>query len=326
MTTTVVKTIGSGGDFTTLQAWEDASPASLVAVDQIWQGQIKASTDVFTAGLVISGTTVSSTQYVELTTATGASFRDNASVQTNALRYNASNGCAIDFATNYAIAIFNNTQDFTRISNLQVQATAANGTALQVSASTGVDINFCICEGLIDAGPVALTASGGAEGGKIRNSLVVQRKSAATHIAALKDFAAYNVTFAVPSDKTAATFGIDNRYFNVTMKNCAVFGGTTVIRGGTPTITTSYTSMTSPPAGWTNATYDTTQFADITDATRDYKIPANTSAFYDTGTTDSTNAATDIAGTSRPQGSAYDVGCWELVVSAAVVLMGQACL
>ena len=41
MATTVVKTIGTGGDYSTLQSWEDACPADLVSADQIWQGRVK---------------------------------------------------------------------------------------------------------------------------------------------------------------------------------------------------------------------------------------------------------------------------------------------
>ncbi len=97
MTTTTVKTIGTGGDYTTLQAWEDASPANLVTSDVVWQGQC-FNQEFFSssAGLLnVSGSTTDATRYKELTTYAGASFVDNAGVQTNALRYNASNGAGI---------------------------------------------------------------------------------------------------------------------------------------------------------------------------------------------------------------------------------------
>ena len=38
MPTTTTKTIGSTGDYSTLQAWEDACPANLVTADEIWRG------------------------------------------------------------------------------------------------------------------------------------------------------------------------------------------------------------------------------------------------------------------------------------------------
>jgi hypothetical protein len=314
---TVVKTIKSGGDYTLLQSWEDATPSDLPSVTTIWQGQAAGT---FTAGLVISGTTVNSSYYVELTTEAGASFRDNGSVQSNALAYNASNGCAINFTTAYSDAIYVNAQNYTRISNLQIQATQASSYSLRMATCTGSDVNNCILEGLRPSGPVAIV-----DCGPIRNSLIVQRGSAATHIALINGASAYNCTFVVPNDKTAATYGIDGRYYIQTFTNCAFFGCGTVGRAGTFTYTTCYTNVGSPPSGCTTATYNTSQFVNITDATRDYRIPSG-SALFDVGTTDSTNAPIDIAGTARPQSVAYDVGCWELVVAAAASFMGQACL
>jgi hypothetical protein len=93
MPTTVTKIIGTGGDYTTIAAWLAACPANLVTADQIWQGKLKNQT--FNEAVVFSGITTDATRYIELTTDTGASFRDNASVRSNALRYNASNGAAI---------------------------------------------------------------------------------------------------------------------------------------------------------------------------------------------------------------------------------------
>jgi hypothetical protein len=313
MATTVVKTIKSGGDYTTLQAWEDACPANLVTSDQVWQGQCAGT---FTAGLVISGTTVDSTRYVELTTEAGASFRDNASVQSNALRYNASNGMALNFSGSYANAVYVNAQNYTRLSNLQIQATSTSGHPLLMSSVTGGDVNNCIIEGFRD-NVVELTLAG-----KLRNSLVVSRKSAAANIALINGTDCFNVTFVCPSDKTAATYGFDGRYNTQAFTNCAFFGCGTVGRGGTNTYTTCYTNVGSPPSGCTTLTYDTSAFVNITDATRDYRIPSG-SGLIDVGTTDSTNAATDIAGTSRPSGSAYDVGCWEYVAAAAAYVVGR---
>ena len=49
-----------------------------------------------------------------------------------------------------------------------------------------------------------------------------------------------------------------------------------------------------------------------TTASRDFRPKAGADTI-DNGTTDSTNAATDLIGTSRPSGSAYDIGAEEYV-------------
>ena len=80
------------------------------------------------------------------------------------------------------------------------------------------------------------------------------------------------------------------------------------------------TDLASPPTGWTGGKTYTSQFVDTgtTVGNRDFR--AKTGAdILDAGTTDSTNVpnANDIAKTARPQGSAWDIGAWELVVAAA---------
>src|SRR3990172_1906599 len=179
MENVLVKTSGSGGDYTTLQSWEDAAPANYVTADQIWQGQIKAASDSFTSAtilLTISGGTVDSTRYAELTTATGASFRDNANVQTNALRANSANGCIITCTGNYVHAV-NVGQNFSRLSNLQiVQSNGGGGGNSCLVDSIGsdtatLDLNNCIFESGGSGGVISLFGSNI----KVRNSLIVQR-------------------------------------------------------------------------------------------------------------------------------------------------------
>src|SRR3990172_7421154 len=91
----------------------------------VWQGQINAATDAFSSAtnlVTIAGSTSSSTAYKELTTKAGASFRDHASVQTNALRFNTANGCSITCTGNGAIGIAAS-EEFLRISKQQIAHT-----------------------------------------------------------------------------------------------------------------------------------------------------------------------------------------------------------
>ncbi len=332
MTTTVDKTIGSGGDYSTLALWIAACPANLVSSDQIWRGL--CLNQAFTGGsvmLAISGITTDSTRYIHLTTASAASFRDNANVQTNALRWNSSNGASIEMTASYDTTITSSNAHF-KISKLQVRnSSTGNSAAALICSGTGpVEIDGCILEvQSANSGVASMDISSGAV--TLTNSLFVDRVGGKSYIVNLGPIVtAVNCTFAVPSDKTAATNAIRVNYpSSVLFKNCAFFGATNVIvnqAGAAPlatTLTTCYGDDASPPTGVTTAAYNTSTgsgFNGITDAARDYSLKS-TSALLDVGTTDSTNAATDIAGTARPSGSAYDIGAWEYVVAGGPVTL-----
>lgn len=318
MTTTTVKTIGTGGDYTTLQAWEDASPANLVTNDEIWQGQC-FNQEFFSSSatlLTVSGTTTDATRYKELTTYAGASFADNASVQTNALRYNASNGASIRCSYPWGPPIYAS-ENYFRISKLQIAATG-NNAGVNVG-NTGFIASGLIVEANSTTGNPAVIFG---VGGTLKNCLLVQRST--SQVAQLSGASSgtsslYNCTLVRTGSSTSNL--IIGNYGTTTLKNCAFFGGATTLASGTSTrtYTTCYTDTASPPSGCTTVAYDTSTgsgFENKTDATRDFRIKAG-SALLDVGTTDTTNAAYDIVGTARPQGSAYDVGAWELVVAGA---------
>ena len=315
MTTTVVKTIGTASrDYSTLQAWEDACPADLVAVDQIWQGQCYNDAE-FTAGLTVAGTTTDATRYKELTTAAGQSFSDNASVQTNALRYNQANGVAISVAGGYSTGITVTDINF-RMSKVQVKVSSDAYAYNNNTASTAHVLDKCILQQAGSNGACVRL-----RGGTLSNSLL-SKNSAGTSKAAITG--AYGgatltnctivrpTTYAVGGTAVAA-----GSSFSFSLKNVAVFGFT-ADTSGTISATTCYTDDATPTTGFTTVAYNTSTgsgFQNTAVTTADFRIKTG-SALLDVGTTDTTYAATDIAGTARPQGSAYDVGCWELVVAS----------
>lgn len=318
MATTVVKTIGTGGDYTTLQAWEDACPASLVAVDQVWQGKVKNQEFSSASSLLtISGTTVDATRYVELTTDTGASFVDNASVRTNALRYNEANGAAIRMTGAWTSAI-NVNQSYTRISKIQVNTTSNTSYPFACGVSGGVsscDINQCIFEGYSNGGVISLSG-----GHSLRNSLVVQKRAtSAQYIAQLNSSNTYNCTFV--SLVSTATNGFYAQYGTGTIKNCYIGGATTLRTGSTTeTYTNNATSIASPPAGWTGSVaLSTANFENVTSGTHDLRLKAG-SALIDAGATESTYAPNDISGTARS--GTWDIGAWEVSSGSALNITG----
>ena len=273
----------------------------------IWQGKINAATDSFTGSttlLTLAGSTTSATNYYELTTNTGASFRDHANAQTNALRFNTANGCYISSTGNQYNTPIDAPLDF-RMSNLQIQNTVHRAT-INMNASI---IDNCILEAITKCLDTPGTTT-------TRNTLMVVRGNNVPVEAGTASLFV-NCTIVCPDDLTdPASAIVSSAYRGGTFKNCAFFGFTAVKQaGGSPTFTTCYTNEASPPTGCTTLTYDTNAFQNITDGTHDYRLKSG-SGLLDVGTTDATNAPNDIVGTARPQGSAYDVGCWELVAVA----------
>lgn len=315
MATTVTKTIGSGGDYSTIQAWEDACPADLTAVDQIWRGEVKnqSFTNSGNNVLTVDGITTDATRYVELTTEAGASFVDNGSLATNALRYNTSNGAAISSSNGYSFnsPIIVNSSIHIRISKLQVKATGNGGWA--ISGSSNAIIDRCILEGT-QRGVNLISNS------RVSNSVIALTASSGLFdIAELVTGASlYNCTL-VSLGATIAN-ALSGNYGTPTVRNCIIMGCTAVKTGGsTPTYTTCLTDAASPPSGCTTTAYSTSsgiQFENITSGSHDFRIKSGSSAI-NAGTTDSTYAATSINGLSRPQGAAYDVGAWEFASASA---------
>lgn len=319
MPTTTVRTIGtSSRQYSTLQAWEDAAAANLVTADEIWQGQCYNDSE-FTAALTVSGSTVDATRYKELTTATGQSFADNANAQTNALRYNQTNGVGLHVTSSYTTAI-DVSENYFRMSKIQAKRSTGGG-ASRVwldSGVTGARASQCIFESDRSA-----SVARGETDAVFSSCLMVSRVSSVPAILTVASTGGtvINCTLVVPSDLTAATDGITRSYASSwTVKNCAIFGVTNTGDTTGITYTNCYSDDASPPTGVTTMTYSTSTgstnsgFQNISDGTHDYRIKSG-SGLADVGATDSAGSP-DIVGTARPSGSAYDVGCWEFVEAA----------
>lgn len=332
MTTTVVKTIGSGGDYTSLQAWNDAAPASLVTADEVWEGQCLTGFSVSGATgivLTIGGSTTDATRYKILTTAAGAAFRDNPNALSNALTFNPANGVSISGSSyNSEILVIN--EAFARVNNLQVQNTSTTtAPALKISAAN-VWIDGLIVDGqggtfagapLYIAGAASLST----------NLLVVQRSTAAASAVVIQGQSSgklVNCTVVVPSDLSPASFGLIEPSYSsgITVENCALFGGVATSAPSDFTFITCANEHTSPPTGVIQVAYNTTTgsgFEATTNSGSDFRIKS-TSALIDAATADSADAPVDILGTSRPQGSAYDIGAVEFKVAPLQALFNSA--
>jgi hypothetical protein len=306
------KSIGATGrDYATIALWasylDGLNTLSAPEIGECYNDGEFSGTGVLGT---FTGFTASATNYYHLTTAAGQSFRDHAAKLTNPLRYDQSKGVGFN-RTNTGDDVLHFAVDFFRLSNVQITGTASGNavtTAFGIGSTATFDINNCIIE---RAASVRVCDLRGNDG-KMRNSVVVNRNAAAGDgIRLINGVNVINCTIVRPSDLMAAGVGIDTVYGAAIVKNTAVFGYTNDTDGGVTTSTTNATNDTTPSSGFAGSLTYASQFENTLDATRDFRTKAG-GGLLDAGTTDSTNAPNDIVGTARPQGSAYDIGCWEL--------------
>ena len=286
----------------------------------IWQGQCQ-NQDFSSAGTVVtfSGKTVSTTTYMHLTTASVASFRDHATASTNPLRIDSTKGATIT-STGGAAGTVAGGGTGLRISNLQIRATGVGSRALTMTGTSQIMEN-CILEGTLTAAPTtnATLLFGNGASCTVRNTVVRQRASAADHIISTQTatVAFANCTIVAGDEFAAAptSLFVTGLSGTVTVQNCALFAGDStkaiVTSSGSTYNFTTCASDISGTTGVTQVTYGR-EFQDVNDATGDYKLRPGASQI-NAGTIDTTNAATDIVGTTRPKGPTYDIGAWEFI-------------
>lgn len=314
----ITKTIGTAGgrDYSTITAWVAALPANLVTDGNSQVGQCY-NDSAFLEDVAISGHTTDATHTLTLTTGPGQSFRDNANVQTNALKYNQSNGVALSgINANYHVAL-SIAVDMT-VSNLQI--TGGRGT-YTVDASSGNTVVF--------------------------DSLILQGPSVNGQDAVMQLIGTNTLKNCVVMQQTVGGRAFRTGYSNPNIFNCTIvaFNGDTVFRTNnstpllnnnaffgwsgllfadghalTPTGSNNCSDLNISTWGTGNLSSKTfsSQFQNTTLATLDLRAKAG-GDIIDAGLTDTSHVspAVDIVGTTRPSGSAWDIGAWELVSAAA---------
>lgn len=317
---TKTATIGAynGGSAT----WSGGPPASGDAYSinaVIWQGECYNDSTFTDDNVTISGHTTSSAAYPVLTTGSGQSFVDNANKLTNALKYNASNGVSWSKNFSYSLAMTCGDSYF-QMSNLQIKDTGGtNAGLLNFSASSNCVIQNCIFEQPTRNGYQILKLYAGVT----RNCLFVYTGSgASSSLIYLQGGAAMSCcTVVQPSDLSTARAYLTSVYNTAGDVIDSAFFGMSNTFFGTFGSGSGYncTDLSSAPGSnnQTSKTYSS-QFQGVTSSAQDYRLKTGADCL-DTGTTDTTNnpSAIDIVGTTRPQGSAWDIGAWELVVAAA---------
>ena len=298
MATTITKTIkSSGGDYTTVAAWEAAQQGDLVALDEIHVGEIY---DVnTTAALTIDGSTTDATRYMVLTV--NSANRHAGKWDTAFQNFQVS-------STGAAIA---NSDDYTRISWVQVRNTS--GSAIK-SSNTGTYIEQVICTGSAGSSNHGIDLASTATNCVLTNIIVHGchngiNSSAGTG-AVISNCTTVANRRAGISSSNAAALAVKNHYSGGNTTFNYAEGGSANISSWT--FTTSMSSNTeSTESGLTNSiAYSTANFTNVTAASEDLHLVTG-SALIDVGTDLSGSFTIDIDGVTRT--GTWDVGADEYV-------------
>ncbi len=311
-----VKTIGSGGDYSSPQAWEDSLLAVLLedeegqCLNQEFTGSYPTVVD-FSAHDTTLGT-------LTFTAAAGASFQDNADVRTNELRYNAANGAGIKTTDGYTAAL-KVSGDIPRLIISRLQFFAADGDPYGIYQSSGGAAGSLFKDCLIQS-------SGGfgniITSEKVVNCLFISPDavSGATFVigggSSTGTTTVINCAAVVPSNVAAAGTGFLRSYRAVILKNCAVFGFSNATNGSfSGSSANNATDLASGLPGSSNqhsVTYSaTTPFVQADSGSAlDFRLADDANALIDNGVLDATNAPNDISGLARTD--PCEIGVWEL--------------
>lgn len=314
MPTTVNKTIGATGrDYATYALAISALPASLVTADQVWMfAAYNDGAFSYSTGLSITVTT-DATRFIDWDVGAGQGFSSAGSPVGAAAQ---SRGVYLN-CTGYAQTPLTITTNTFKLHNHQiVQTGGGNRRALDYTSSGS---NSSLTENCIfespDFGPATRY-------GIIRNCLSIVRGNNSNEGWNFNYYVGGTVaciTVARPTTYTPAGSGFKSDSA-ITMKDCASFGFTAFKSGGgTFSGSNNGTDLASVGFGTSNTTsvgFSTATFVGVTNAASDFRLVTG-SALLDVGATDTTTipAAVDAWGTSRPSGSAWDIGFHEFVAA-----------
>lgn len=333
MATIVVSSIGSGRDYSTPQAWDDAAPANLVTADQVWKGEMYAegggtNGEWTIANLNIGGSTADATRYKWLTAAAGQSFADHANKATNALRYNNANGVGLRTTASYSSALIL-AENNVRVDRLQFDRASSGGpNFVSNGGGTGHVLDRVILRQ--NGAAVAVTSMS-----LVINSLIEIKANASAASMSLTGASFRNCTFIGNGSSTCFTTSYSS---GLILKNCALFGWTNDVSneahwdtGASSNNATDLAAIIGS-AGQTSLT-TANQFVSLTGGSEDYRLKSG-NALLGAGVRDQVYTLdTDIIGRARstatpsigawdeppPAGTAYS----DTVASAAASTAGQ---
>ncbi|MCP4126926.1 MAG: hypothetical protein GY753_07680 [Gammaproteobacteria bacterium] len=299
MATEVVKTIrSSGGDYTSLSAWESGEQTDLVSADEIavaecyddWPSGLNNSVD-------ISGWTTDATRRIIIRTP--ASERHDGTPQS---------GFHVKPSLGYGRAVWLRTP-YVTLEGIEVENTGAGGEAIGVFYSAGIIIDSCIIKA-VDQGIKRV-----ADTTIVRNTLIYDCDEAITISESSRSYTCENVTIA---NCTQGFHGDGDQV----LKNCVAYGCTTNFDG---TFSASSTNNASSdysgdaPPGSNPYTSDVVS-GDFEDAANDDYHLASGSGLIDQGADLSGSFTTDVDGDTRS--GTWDIGFDEYAGSSGVTGTG----
>lgn len=300
-------------DHSTISSWEAATDIALAG--NIEQGQIYNHGELVTTAVVtMSGATgTSSTAYRELMPASGEGFQDN-TTPSDPLLYDSTNGAAIRRSSGYGYVI-SLQEDFFKLHGLQFDC-VIDGIISSTGNPQGTEIYHNIIYDMLRTG--ISPGSNATTKPKVYGNLVIRdsNESTRTGIIVRNHCEVFDNTV-VNIHASAAGRGFVADYTGATTvltNNLAINNGTNDFSGTfNGTVNANASGDTTAP-GTTVVTSIT--FADQFEATNntDWRLKSGADVL-DAG---STSETVDIIGTSRPQNSIDDIGCYELEVAPTI--------
>lgn len=318
MATTVTKTVkSSGGDYSSLSAWEAGVQGDLVTADQVQQAECYPMQD--TSVIVIDGSTTDASRYLRMYPVAGGEAGMPWRASTDAYQFSPAGAVGV----NYAFQVFD---PFCRIENLQIEyrdSTIGDGQTI-VYVLSG-NSRFSGCYFRHDApngggyGRIGILADGG---GAFVNCVFTTCRTASGQppaILANGTLYAYNCTF------YDCGYGINHNTGTTFAKNCLTANCTQGFNG-TFDASSDYnaTSDATAPPGAHSRTSQTFTFVNA--AGGDFHLSSSDAGARDFGADLSADANyafnTDFDGATRTV--PWDIGAHEYIASGTASLGGTA--
>lgn len=334
MAATVTKVVdpdnGGGTDYISLDAWEDAlggtTTGHLPNDDQIAQAQCRSSSGTDdTAAVSINGWTTDATRYIEVTGEDGVGDFPSDGIYDNTKYVLHNNDSDVSFC------IID--EDYVRFRKIQVLVTetVANSRrgfsiANQTDGANLILIDSCIIKGAVSGtgAGIGVRIAGTYTNITIYNTLIydfyISADTAFRGISNTNSNATniYNCTI------YNCTQGINEVAGTVTAKNCAVGNCDDDFVGA---VTMDYI-VSDDDHGGDCANYHAFPTNGAGDWSLDFTTPgsnftllATAANLIDDGVADLFTEDDDIIDTARPQGAAWDIGAFELIVAAGIVIL-----
>lgn len=301
----------------------------------IWQGQCYNDGEFVgtsAVALTISGETTSATCYLELTTATGQSFQDNASVRTNPLFYDQSKGVGVRNTGSYVAGTIVVLVQNVRISKLQIYRDGTSGACISNDTNANTTAPGIYKDLLCRSRSATALASPGAAGlyvfggSQVINCAVILSGAAGDGILMGGAVASTmtGCTVARTSNNAAAGNGVTvgGSATGSILQSTAIFGFTVPAR--TPLATyftgggfnaTEVAATTLPgSSNQYSVTYSSVTPFTVGDVTGGNFSAITSTSLAGNGFLDATNAPNDITGYARP--ASPTIGAWQITVSS----------